>query len=382
MTAHHQVSPVALRQQCDNPIVRVVGAERIREITLDAFVESIVWGWKRDTLSPPHSRLVYFSAQHRHTPHYTYLESPFFYYSHAGPTNAMSSIEADLASASVPTAFRPSTQLNVLQPDDGTTIVTIVSGRPTAADIERLSQLAMREPDPAPVTPPTAPPCREFDLRALGVNSFDLLAGSGLSYEAGLPQLKAVHDTFWVDDGDAGFCMGAKDQLPRLLVTDIEATFRSFADWHVRAALAHPSRAHVQIARLRDARRLHRVFTDNIDQLFELVGIRDYQRVRGSGVVNEFQPVSFDPASDALLVVGVSADRRGVIAQAHDRGLRIVVINPYEAVSPGAKNLEYLRAGDIYYPFTAGVALPRLTHALIGSTPASGHREALAGGRE
>jgi NAD-dependent SIR2 family protein deacetylase len=116
---------------------------------------------------------------------------------------------------------------------------------------------------------------------------------------------------------------------------------------------------------MRRAGYLHNVYTDNIDRLFDLAGIHDYEQVRGSGVVNEYHPVIFSPESNALLVVGVSADRRGIIRQARERGMRLVVINPYIPVSPGAKNLDYLRAGDIYYKMRAGEALTRIVEETL-----------------
>jgi hypothetical protein len=120
---------------------------------------------------------------------------------------------------------------------------------------------------------------------------------------------------------------------------------------------------------LRQEGLLHNVYTDNVDRLFDIVGIHDYERVRGSGVVNEFHRVTFSPDADCLLVVGVSADRRGVIAQARERGLRLVVVNPYWPVSPGAKNLDFLQPDDIYVRASAGTVLPRIADATLSRVP-------------
>ena len=54
-----------------------------------------------------------------------------------------------------------------------------------------------------------------------------------------------------------------------------------------------------------------------------------------------------------LWVVGVSADRRRIIAQArklveNGRKKTIVVINPLERVSPRSKNVDYLQEGDVF----------------------------------
>ena len=48
-----------------------------------------------------------------------------------------------------------------------------------------------------------------------------------------------------------------------------------------------------------------------------------------------------------LLVIGVAADRRRIIAQARSHGMRIVVVNSERVVSPFAQNRSYLRPGDV-----------------------------------
>ncbi len=256
--------------------------------------------------------------------------------------------------------FAATTSFEVLHPLPQATLLRIISGKPDAENFRRLSKLAARQPDPTAPTPPPDVSQSNFDLTALGITGCDLLAGSGLSYEAGLPMLKDVHDLFWVDDGYEGFCLGGKDVMPGLLHKDMEGMFRSFTSWHIQAARTQPSDAHLHLCQLHRAGFLHNVYTDNIDKLFLLAGFDNCIQVRGSGVVNEFFPVTFHPDSNALMVVGVSADRRGIIEQARQRHLKVVVVNPYIPVSPGAKNLNYLRDDDIYYRLSAGEALTKI----------------------
>ncbi len=358
-----------LMARSPNPSVPVLDPTEATTLNPIAFVERIIWGWKRDWDQPGLHRLVYFGGRHVLDDTGTWIENPFLFYAHWGDAAALAPVIAQLEGAAHLGPFAATTDFEVVPLAEGQTLVRIISGRPTPEDLDRLARLAARQPDPTAPTPPHLPSSTTFDLRAYGITGCDLLAGSGLSYEAGLPMLKEIHDLFWVDDGYEAFCLGGRDQLPRLLREDLEGMFRRFADWHVQAARVQPSAAHRCLGQLRRGGFLHHVFTDNIDKLFDLTGLPDYTQVRGSGVVNEFHPVQFHPDSNALLIVGVSADRRGIIRQARERGLRLVVVNPYIAVSPGAKNLDYLRPGDLYYHLDAGKALTQIAAATLEALP-------------
>lgn len=365
-----EVIPSDLDSREPNTAVKVLASTEVAELNPHGFVESIIWGWKRDQLTPRLSRTIYFSGRHVLDSEGTWIENPFFFYAHWGTEEVMEPVAAQIK-AKYCGSLATTSDFEVLRPSLKTTLVRITSGKPTKEDLRRLGALASRQPDPPSPTPPRTSSESVYNLRSLGITGCDLLAGSGLSYESGLPMLKEVHDLFWVDDNYQGFCLGAKDLLPSLLTKDLEDMFRQFAGWHVKAAKAHPSEAHKCLFQLRRSNFLHDVYTDNIDKLFVLAGFDDCIQVRGSGVVNEFFPVHFHADSNALLVVGVSADRRGIIAQARQRGLRIIVINPYLPVSPGAKNLDYLQSDDIYYGLSAGQALPKIVtntlgHGLIG----------------
>lgn len=354
------IIPPDLAGRTTNPMLQIATSEQVGDWDPRLVVESIIWGWKRDSVAPTLSRIVYFSGEIAQTENAIYLKDCFFFYAHWGEQKEIASLVTQISNTSLCTGLAASTDYELIDNGDRTTMLRIVSGKPTEGDVTRLCKLAFRLPAFPQPTPPLLSSCDEFDLRRHGIVGADLLAGSGLSYESGLPMLKAVHDLFYVDDSDVGFCLGAKDPLPGILFSDTDATFRRFAQWHVCAAQAKPSMAHQYLAKMRRCGFLHNIYTDNIDKLFCAVGIYDFIRVRGSGVVNEFFPTTFNSRSNALLVVGVSADRRGIIAQARQQGFKIVVVNPYEAVSPGAKNLDYLENGDIFFRLKAGEAIPRI----------------------
>lgn len=362
------IIPEDINSRPVNAEVGVLDAAEASALDPDGFVEPILWGWKRDAEQPDLSRTVYFSARHVRCGSGTHLEHPFLFYSHWGPEAMMAPLVAHLAGNQPQSSPPLHADFEILTPVPGITHLRIISGRPQAGDMDRLGRLTRRRPDHPVPTPPMTRQVPSFDLRESGITGCDLLAGSGLSYESGLPTLKEVHDLFWVDDGYDNFCLGARDRLPELLHGDLAGMFRRFASWHVQAARAKPSGAHRSLRQLREAGFLHHVYTDNIDRLFAVAGIDDAVQVRGSGVVNEVYPTQFHPDSNALLVVGVSADRRGIIAQARRRGLKIAVINPYLPVSPRAKNLDYLEPDDIYFRLRAGEALPSIVSHTVGAT--------------
>ena len=81
---------------------------------------------------------------------------------------------------------------------------------------------------------------------------------------------------------------------------------------------------------------------------------------RGLGIFNDPVEPRFSRNANSLLVIGVSSDRRSVIRKARKRGLRVLVINPCDPVSPGSKNLDYLRSTDIFFRKRAAEVLPHI----------------------
>src|SRR5207344_692692 len=140
------------------------------------------------------------------------------------------------------------------------------AGAPTAADRDRIRRLQLRRPRPGIRAAELPEPLPLTDLgRWL---PFDLYAGSGVSYEAGLPTLCDMHDAFCLDD-HAGerFTFGAADQLPAWLATDANAAFRRFCRLHVDALAAQPTTAQRTMADLFRRGLIGTVMSDNVDNL-------------------------------------------------------------------------------------------------------------------
>src|SRR5262249_6277508 len=161
-----------------------------------------------------------------------------------------------------PDVYADTTSVETLELDSDRLLLRIVSGRPTVKDLVKLMRLAARHPETSPATPPFVEPTMTFDLRQLGIERFDVLAGSGLSYDSNLPMLKAAHDLFFVADGYEGFCLGDRDPLPGAFGASFSSLLKRWAGWHVAAARAEPSVAHTAIAELRMLGVVDRIFTD------------------------------------------------------------------------------------------------------------------------
>jgi hypothetical protein len=233
-------------------------------------------------------------------------------------------------------------------------ILNIEFRSPKKTDLEMVARLRRRRPH-------TVSPSRliqehgELDISHFG--PVDLYAGSGLSYEAGIPMLSTVHEAFGVDDPCRGqFLFGSDDPIPEAIAVDPLGMFRQMVDVDLACIFAVPSKSHFVISDLYKRSWIGKIFTDNIDDLFEQSGL-PHIATRGAGIFNEPVQVRFSSVARSLLVVGVSADRRSVIREARRRGLRIVVINPCYPVSPQARNLDYLCDGDIFLRCTAAEAL-------------------------
>lgn len=178
-----------------------------------------------------------------------------------------------------------------------------------------------------------------------------IYAGSGLSYESNLPTLADIHNDFGVDDVSKNrLLFGFADPIPRALAQDAVRTISRFARFHLSAAASSPSLSHRRIAEFFERGAISTILTDNVDNLFARCGL---PFIRTRTIFPERFEHHFSADARTLLVIGVAADRRQIIAQARKHGMRIVVVNPYQSVSPFAQNLSYLRKQDIWYRCTA-----------------------------
>jgi hypothetical protein len=308
-----------------------------------------LWGWKRD--SGPLQRIILFGATIIAPASNTIrLDDWFIYYRTRGHAEDISEVWRFLSTENVAKQVGnpsmrvcPRTKLSVVELCGGSGLVKY---KPL---LQRLLNRRPRRRVPTGSFPtPTTSPLK---ISALGPVA--AYVGSGLSYESGLPTLASVHETFGVDRlGDNEFTFGARDPFPRLLAESVGSTLALFTQFHLMAALAPPSTSHERLADLHRAGIITRILTDNVDNLFSKVDV-PFTRTRGIGIFNDRFDIDFDQEERTLLVIGVAADRRSIISQARRQGLRIVVVNPQEPVSPKSQSLSYLRLRDSWYKMTA-----------------------------
>jgi len=309
---------------------------------------SVMWGWKRD--EGKFQRVIVFIGEiSRDTNYAVYLKRWFFYYRNRCNFSEAETLKTYFDSEEILSCIGRASIVR----DRKTGLFTIeVRGGPERKYGDYLlSRLMNRRRRKSICLGKFPSPCTEpFDLEIH--KPLAIYVGSGLSYEAGLPTLAEMHERFGVDSKSKGcFTFGADDPVPRALSINVPKTFAEFVSLHLQSMETEPSNSHRAIARLISEKYVVRLLTDNIDNLFSHLDV-DFMRTRGIGIFNEPHKINFDRQEKTLLVGGVAADRRSVIKQARQQGLKIVVVNPYLPVSPNSQNLSYIRAQDIWYNLT------------------------------
>lgn len=308
----------------------------------------VLWGWKRD--ASKQSRIVYYSGFLRDNAKGITVENSFFFYKHRTDAEAAEKIILSLAASQslIRTTIGESSLWEWKSGEELSTVLFKI-GTPGAGDVEKVTRLIKRRPRKEiqqAVFPPEARVAHTLEFFPV-----DLYAGSGVSYEAGLPTLCEVHDFFCLDNHAAKeFTLGLADFLPRWLAEDPVKTFTNFCYLHIKALSVKPTLAQKIIATLYEKGMIRKVFSDNVDNLLCKVRV-PFERTRGSGVFNERFPARFQ--SKTLLVVGVAADRRQLIQQARGQSMHIVVVDPYSKVSHGVQHLNYIKKSDIFCRVTA-----------------------------
>ncbi|HEY7006755.1 MAG TPA: hypothetical protein VH392_09785 [Sphingomicrobium sp.] len=324
------------------PLARI----RVNGTTLATANREILWGWKRDV--GEHFRVVYFAGTLGIAGANISLGYRYFFYRHRLPSGEAEQLRDTMAKSDRLRELGLKVSLDGAS-KAGLSDLLATFGKPRAADLDRSTRLQRRRPRRSWKEVAKAPPTDRFDPALLF--PADLYVGSGLSYEAGLPTLCDVHKFFGVDTADgAAFTVGARDPLPGRLAKDPLATLRDFCRVHTQALAVEPTSAMWAIKRLYDEGFIGKVFTDNVDNLLGKVGV-PYERTRGSGVFNERYPAKF--GSRNLIVIGVAADRRSLVAQARGRRLDVTVVNPCASVAPRVRHLDYLREKDLFLKITA-----------------------------
>jgi hypothetical protein len=307
----------------------------------------ILWGWKRDVGED--SRLVYYSSRLARRGGLVGAEDHFLVYKHRTGTDVADRF-AQLFESRRRGLERSFGRLEVgLSRRGRRAVLRVELGHPSMADHRLVRRLEARRPRRSIGAPPHVVPAPLWDVASY--LPADLYIGSGVSYESHIPTLCDMHHAFCVDHpaGDS-FTHGADDALPAQLTSDPEAAVAAFCQVHVAALTAVPSPAMHTIADLHRAGLIGNVFTDNVDNLIAKTGV-PFKRTRGSGVLNERCPVEF--RTPRLIVIGVAADRRDVVAQARAQRRRVIIVNPCHRVAPHVRHLTYLRERDVFLKTTA-----------------------------
>ena len=330
-----------------NPPVRFDASSPISKSTWSHANKEILWCWKRD--EGRKQRTIFFSGRLRRRSELEFeLHDWSFFYHHRAEANAIHDLLEQLRHVSRGGLF--TAPLCTRDAHDDYSILRLASrtvDQGAGAIIKHLQSRRPRKTTPQGRFPAPA----QGPFRASLHAPITIYAGSGLSYECGLPTLADIHARFGVDDQAVGRCLfGADDPLPAALAAEPVVLLRRFCDFHLAAASAEPSFSHCRLGKMYRMGYVDRVLTDNVDNLFGKCGI-PFERTRTvfpgrySGSIGE--------DAKTLLVIGIAADRRQIIRQARRRGLKIVVVNPHMAVSPGAQNLSYLRRSDLWFRCTA-----------------------------
>lgn len=310
--------------------------------------KEILWGWKRDT--GIQSRIVYYSGHLNKCKSGIAVEDSFFFYKHRTNASFAQSLQVffeEAMKSMIGLVARPTLWIQSKKGQRHT--VFFKFGMPREEDIDKVRRLIIRRPRQKMKL--TSLPNEANLSQVLPLFPLDIYAGSGVSYEAGLPTLCEVHDFFCLDDHRTKqFTLGNSDRLPLWLASDPLQVIRNFCRLHTMALSAQPTSAQQTIAELYKRGLIQQVFSDNVDNLLCKVDV-PFVRTRGSGVFNERFPATFK--SKTLLIVGVAADRRQLIQQARGRNMHIIIVDPCAKVSHGVQHLNYVRPCDYFFRSTA-----------------------------
>ncbi len=328
----------------DSPVVSL--ASDINQSAWNNTNRDVLWCWKRDEGLLRRSILFQAKLDRNHSREII-IKNWYFYYNHRCSEQEIEYLYDLLYTPEIveyigkPRILKSTGKYKILELRGGT-------GEDDAMPIvRRLMKKRPRKHIPQGHFP--EPTFRKLELAE--ICPFALYAGSGLSYEAGLPTLAEIHKGFGVDDYQTQtMTFGKADPIPGQLRVSVLNTFTKFIEFHIIAAYAQPSNSHKICAKLYHLGFINQILTDNVDNLFNSLDV-PFERTRTVFPGNV--PYCFDKSTKALLVVGIAADRRSIIRQGRKRGLKIIVVNPFQPVSPRAQNLSYLCSNDIWYCMNA-----------------------------
>ncbi len=301
-------------------------------------MRQVVWGWRRSTWDEASSRLVYFSADCEYLNNSAKLHDSRLVMIRRG--DALEDLHEEalkIKGAHVEfTKNNLSLSIGSIRGEDEKRIESLDAvRRHVVRDLSHVHQTHDWQ--------------RRLDQIGSKRPHLIVYVGSGLSYESGIPTLPSMHKLFGVDGGlGTEFCLGPSDPLMDILNAK---TFLWFVGrvqrFHSACVRAQPSPSHRHLQRAYRQGRVSLVLTDNVDDILERRFAMPTLPTRGDGLTSQryaglddvVKVVQSSP--HAMLVVGVSADRRGII-ESLAKLMPTIVVNPALPVSPSSKNLDYL----------------------------------------
>ena len=362
--------------------VQSIGRYELDPALVEFIPDAFPWCWKRDGEKDgqPYNRIVFYR------PNFDYddeeqevvLRDVEFYYRHEGPTDVIQALAQPLIDN--PEIKNLGVIFSVEETAPGVAKLTITKGALSLRAHNVIADWSQERPkDVIPQGHFPEPTQDHAGFLKADYDNIIVYAGSGVSYESGLPTLAAIHEYFHVDSMEDGtFTFGEDDNLPTVLADDPMAFFEEGFKFYMDSANAQPSAFHQSVAHSLQspASTASAVLTDNLDRVFEKTGITP-ERVRT--VLTHDRGIDFRSLEglentptfekSALLVAGIAADRRGIIKAAREQGMDIIVVNPFEEVSPHAQNMSYIKPEDTWFRQTAGEFTADVAAAMPNASP-------------
>lgn len=314
----------------------------------------VLWGWKRDKVDNgkcfPESRTIYFSADLGLEKDRLFIKRYYFYLSLRASKEEIRELGKRIENEDQVKVRRQKDKRNYNYER-----LIIELGEPTGYDLKSVRRLLKRKPRLKIPPPKVIPESEDYDLSSYA--PLAIYCGSGLSAESGLPLLGSIHEIFDVDRESGEMVFGKRDQLIERIIKNPENEIKKFCQFNVDAICVKPSSSHEIIAQLWQKGLIKQVLTDNLDHLLTKANV-SFTQTRLNIFPDRFR-VKFDPEIKALLVIGIAVDRRQVIRQARQQGLKVIVINPLYDVAPQSRNMDYLYFRDIFFKGKASEILPK-----------------------
>lgn len=154
--------------------------------------------------------------------------------------------------------------------------------------------------------------------------------GCGAAFEAGVPPLHELHDTYFINEPfTKKFIITAdKDLLMKHYILNPAKEFKQTSRFYAKVLTAKLTPFYKILKRLHDKNYVvGPIITNNFDGVHLRLGIPElYIRTYTE---SEVMPnIEFHPKAKSLLVVGCHADRRNIEMKARQQGLKVIYVDP------------------------------------------------------